>query len=580
MPRPQNHLLEVEATFINIRADENVLDVRLPVWRPGRYLILDLANGVQDFSASATGGAGLQWQKIDKSTWRVQTKGARSLTVRYRIYANEFDKKTRGLDMDHAFVSGESVFMYTDRHRPLPVELTVVPYATWHVTTGLDDVPGRPNTFAAPSYDHLIDCPLEIGTQQDVEFTAEGVRHVISLSGQGNWNADTLIRDISKIIAANKKFWGRLPYHKYVFLFHCLPYNGGGVEHVNSTILGVRGYGFQNPSSYAQILGLISHEFFHTWNVKQLRPRSLQPYDLQRENYSNELWIAEGTTSYYGGMMLIQAGLRTGPGYFLEYLPGAITDERSRPGNTEMSLTESSFDAWIKYWRGNENSFNAETDFYNKGSLVSLLLDLEIRHRSNNQRNLGTMLRLMFERFPLSGPGYTVDDFQHTAEECAGGSLSDFFERYVHGKSPLPWEGSLLYAGLELTPKDTSVKISLGMTMQQGSDEKVKIMRVVTDSPAEDAGLEVGDEIIAFNGVRVTLASMNERIGEMREGTQGRVTFFRDDVLKETTVTARRFGAPQYTIRKISQPSELQKSIYESWLYAPWNAPGAGTGQK
>ncbi|MGE5314618.1 MAG: M61 family metallopeptidase [Acidobacteriota bacterium] len=569
MPKPANHLLEVEATFKNIPSSENVLDVLLPVWRPGRYLVLDLANGVQNFSAADEHGAPLPWKKSTKSSWRVETRGARALTVRYSVYANDFDMKTRGLDIDHAFVSGESVFMYTDRHRRLPIELTVRPFPSWHVTTGLDEVQGRPDTFTAPSYDYFIDCPLEIGTQHDYEFTAEGKRHTISLSGRGNWNADTLIRDVSKIVSANKQFWGRLPYEKFVFFIHCLPFNGGGVEHLNSTIIGARSYGFRDPGQYGQLLSLISHEFFHTWNVKQVRPRGLHPYDFQRENYSRELWIAEGTTSYYGPMMLVKAGLRQGSMY-MTILPGYINEERSRPGNAVLSLSDASYDAWIKYWKGNENAFNAESDYYGKGAMASLLLDLEIRHRSGNKKSLDDVMRLMFERFPLSGAGYTVDDFRQTAEECAGGSLKDFFARAIDGTAPLPWDETLLYAGLSVRKSPEPAKRSIGMTLQQTPDNRVKVSRVVSDSPAEDAGLQPGDEVVALNSARMPATEINDRIGEMKDGDQARIAFFRDGILREAVVTARSFGNPVFTVQKTENPSSLQRSIYERWLGVPW----------
>ncbi len=572
MPKPANHLFEVEALFTNIAEGTGVLDVLLPVWRPGRYLILDFADGVQNFSAFTADGQPLRWHKANKSAWRIETHGALSVTVRYKVFANEFNKKTRGLDIDHAFVSGESVFMYTDANRSFPNELTVLPFGPWHVTTGLDDA-GRQNAFVAPTYDHLIDCPLEIGTQQDIAFTVKGKRHVISLSGRGNWNADTLVRDFTKLIEANYRFWGTLPYEKYVFLFHCLPSNGGGVEHINSAVMGVRSWGFQNPSTYQQFLSLVSHEYFHTWNVKQLRPHGLHPYDLQHENYSNELWIAEGTTSYYGQMMLVSAGFRAGRST-LDMAAAYAYDERSRPGNTVLSLSDASYDAWIKYWHANENSYNAESDYYGKGSMVSLLLDLELRQRSHNTSSLDRLMRLMFTRFPLSGSGYSLADFQHAAEECAGGSMEDFFSLYVRGTAPLPWEATLLYAGVDIKPKDAPLKPSFGWTTQ-AAGEKLKVMRVITDSPAEEAGLETGDEIAALNGIRVHPADIEERLGELKDGTRVRITFFRDDMLRETTVTARKFGSPQYTAQQIQSPTPLQTAIFESWLSTPWHVQQA-----
>jgi predicted metalloprotease with PDZ domain len=567
MPQPSNHLFEIEAVFNTLEEGKGVLDVLLPVWRPGRYLILDLADGVQNFSACDADGRPLRWYKINKSAWRIETKTARSVTIRYKVFANEFDKKTRGLDTDHGFVSGESVFMYTDAHRPYPVELMVLPFDTWHVTTGMAEVPGKPNTFTAPTYDYLIDCPLEIGTQQDIDFVVEGKRHVISISGIGTWNADTLVRDFSKIIESNYRFWGDLPYEKYVFLMHSLPTGGGGVEHINSTILGVRSLCFQNPTAYQQFLSLVAHEYFHTWNVKRLRPRALASCDLQHENYSHELWIAEGTTSYYSPLMLMRAGFRS-PQSEVDLVPTLVVEERSRPGNAVLSLSDASFDAWIKYWHANENAYNAESDYYGKGAMVSLLLDLEIRARSKNAKSLDDVMRMMYRRFPLEAGGYTIADFQHAVEECAGQSMEDFFSLYVRGTTPLPWETTLLAAGIEIKPKDAPMKPSLGFITQAAAD-KPKIVRVLTGSPAEDAGLEAGDEIVALDSIRVRPSDIDERLAALKNGTNVRITYFRNDLLRETTVTARYFGPPQYRAQQVAAPTPLQKSIFDSWLQTP-----------
>jgi predicted metalloprotease with PDZ domain len=569
MPKPANHLFDVEATFYNIEEGKSVLDVLLPVWRPGRYLILDLADGVQNFSASDSANRELHWQKVTKSNWRIESKGAHEVTIRYRVYAGEFEKKTRGLDIDHGFVSGESVFMYTDTHRFLPCELMVLPFGNWHVTTGLNDVPGKVNAFMAPTYDYLIDCPLEIGTQQEVEFMVEGKRHIISMSGRGNLVSDTVVRDISKIVAANYRFWGALPYEKYVFLFHCLPTAGGGVEHINSTIIGVRPKSFSDAAAYQQFLGLVSHEFFHTWNVKQFRPHGLQPYDLQHENYSHELWIAEGATSYYAPLMLVRAGIRPGKSVY-DMLPSYPFEDRSRPGNAVLSVSDASFDAWIKYWHQNENSYNAESDYYSKGAHVSLLLDLEIRNRSKNAASLDDVMRLLFQQFPVDGSGYTLNDFQRLAEQCTGVSLEDFFKSYIRGTAPLPWEATLLTAGLELKPREAPMKPSWGFTTQTVV-ERTKIVRVLTDSPAEDAGLEPGDEIVAINGVRMRPTELEGYLGDLKEGTSTSITYFRNDLLRETTIVARLVGPPQYAITQIQSPSVLQKTIFSSWLSMPWD---------
>ncbi|HTK80802.1 MAG TPA: PDZ domain-containing protein, partial [Bacteroidota bacterium] len=418
-------------------------------------------------------------------------------------------------------------------------------------------------------YDYFVDCPLEIGTQHDFEFMVDNVPHVLSIFGEGNWNADTLVRDITKIVRTEKEFWGEFPYKRYVFLVHCTPSSGGGTEHINSTAMGTRPFVFKNPESYRGFLGLVSHEYFHTWNVKQLRPKGIHPYDYTRENYSKELWIAEGTTSYYDDLLLVPAGFKTAEKY-LEDVAASIQGDRQRPGNSVQSLAEASFDAWVKYWRGTEQSYNSESDYYGKGANVSLLLDLEIRKLSSNQKSLDDVLRTMYKQFPLSGSGYTLDDVQYTAEKIAGNSLQGFFEKYVYATDPLPWDEELSHAGLQVVPKDTAAKPWTGLTTSDAG-EKTRVTRVAAGSPAYAAGMDAGDEILAMNGFRVRTNDLNDRIGATTIGEKVSFTFFRNDRVREISVIVGTNPVPNYKIVKVGNPTALQKQIYEGWLRASWD---------
>src|SRR6185369_12008119 len=279
MSQPATHLLEVEVRFTNLPSTDQSLDLLLPVWRTGRYFVMDFASGIQEFSATDGGGSALKWKKTGKSTWHIETHGATALTAKYKVYANEFNLRTRGLNDKHAFVDGCAVFMYVEQYRNLPLSIDVHPYGDWHVTTGLDEAKESRKgvaAFIAPNYDYFIDCPMEIGTHKDFPFTIDGTPHILSIYGDGNWNADTLIRDITKIVKTEKEFWkSDFPYKKYLFMFECTPSSGGGTEHINSAAMGVRPFAFKNADSYKSFLGLVTHEYFHTWNVKQLRPKAL-----------------------------------------------------------------------------------------------------------------------------------------------------------------------------------------------------------------------------------------------------------------------------------------------------------------
>jgi predicted metalloprotease with PDZ domain len=565
MSQPSTHLLEVEVRCENIRGGAETIDFILPVWRPGRYVVLDFAGGIQSFSASDGDDKPLSWSKTDKATWRVTAGKANAVTIRYKVYANEFNMRTRGLNDEHAFVDGSAVFMYAERFRALPLQLTVQPFGSWHVTTGLE---GSGKEFAAPNYDYFVDCPLEIGNQKDFPFTVEGVPHLLSIYGEGNWNPDTLTHDIVRIVTAQKNFWGQFPYKRYVFLLHCTNSGGGGTEHINSTIMGFRPYGFKNPDSYRGFLGLVSHEFFHTWNVKQLRPKGIHPYDFTKENYTQELWIAEGTTSYFDQLILVRTGFTQADKY-LEQIAGGVQGDRQRPGNAAQSVADASFDAWVKYWKGGEQSNNFESDYYDKGSMASLLLDLDIRQRTQNARSLDDVMRAMYNRYPLSGPGYTLADFQKASEEAAGESLKKFFDDYVYGTAPLPWEEYLLRAGLLLAPKDSVQKTWLGVGTSDVGD-KTRVTRVTAGSPGYAAGLDIGDEILALDGSRVRTGDLNDRVGERKPGDKVTLTVFHNDRLKEVRVTLASSPVPAYKLTKIPAPTSMQKSIYESWLKTGW----------
>ena len=566
MSQPWTHLFEVEVSYSGLPRSGETFDLLLPVWRSGRYVVFDFAGDVQEFSAQDGKGSPLGWEKTDKMSWRIRKGSSTTVTATYKVYANEVNQRTKEMNDQGAFLDGSAVFMYADKYRGLPLTLTVTPYRDWHVTTGLENAKGAKNTLTSPTYDYLIDCPLFVGNQLDVEFEAGGKPHVLSVLGEGNYDTKIMVKDITKLVEANKELWGSLPYQRYVFMLHVSPRHGGGTEHINSTAMGTRPWGFTNTNSYNGFLGLVSHEYFHTWNVKQIRPKGISPYDWTKENYTKELWVSEGTTSYYTSRMMMRAGLST-PARYVDQLPGQIQGDRQKPGNKLQSATESSFDAWIKYWKQNEQAFNAETDYYDRGSDISLFLDLEIRNRSNNKASLDNVMKAMYERFPWNGTGFTVDDFRKVCDEFAGSSLKQFFDDHVYGTKPLEWEKVLLYAGLEAKSK-TEQKAWFGAFIG-GEPPRIR-WQVAAGSPAYIAGLDLNDEIIALNGYRVSANDFNTRIGEMKAGDVVKLTVMRSDQLREFNVTLVNNPVPGYTVTKVSDPTDLQKAIYESWVMTKW----------
>ncbi len=568
MPKPINHLFEVEITIPHSGySKDDYVDFKLPVWRSGRYVVFNFASGVQEFSAAGTNGSELKWFKVDKSTWRVVTTGAGGVTVKYKVFANEFSDRTKGLDNEHAFIDASAVFMYTEHFRTYPLELKVIPYGNWHVTTGLDYADGKENTLSAPSYDYLADCPIEIGNQKDFNFTVEGKRHTLSIEGEGNYNADTLIKDLTKIVEVNIEFWGELPYDHFDFIFQLTAGDYGGTEHWNSFVIDAPPNVFESKNRYAGFLSTCSHEFFHTWNVKRLRPHGICPYDFTKENYTEELWIAEGTTSYYQQLMLLKAGY----GYdtnFIKDLENNIDNDENRPGNKIQTLAESSFDAWVKFWVNTPNKWIAESDYYSKGANVSVLLDLEIRNHSGNEHSLDDVMRAMYERFPIKNGGYVNSDFIKVSEEYAGESLTSFFDSYLYGLAPIDWDKYLSYAGLKLIITKTP-HISIGVSGYD-MNGNMMISYVQPGSPAEDAGLESGDAIDSLNGVKVNSSTISGRMKDLKEGDNVRISFIKNGSEKNVSLSVKNIPIIDYRIEKVDNPTELQKTIYESWLNRKW----------
>lgn len=572
MSQPHTHLFEVKITFTNLDKADTQLDLILPVWRSGRYVIFDFAGGVQEFAAfrgeAAESNNRLAWSKVDKSTWRVQTAGSSTVSVSYKVYANEFNQRTRGLNDQHGFANGSALFMYAEKYRKLPLTLQVLPYGDWHVSTGLDPVKDQAHRFHAPDYDYLVDCPLEIGNQKNFEFEVQGKKHYLSIAGPGNWESEKLLARLKKVVQTCHDFWGETPYAHYTFLVHSKPSGGGGTEHINSTIMGINSFAFSKDAGYEGFTGLAMHEFFHTWNVKQLRPAGIHPFDYTRENYTPSLWISEGTTDYYTMMLMRRADYHS-PAKMLTLLAEMMRNDRRQPGRKMQSVEESSFDAWTKFWKNSQDAQNREVDYYEKGSSVSLLLDLEIRHRTENRASLDDVMRAMYKRYPLSGSGFMPEDFEKVVAEIGGGSYREFFDNYVRGTAELDFAKHLGYAGLSVKETMPTTGVALGVSTRE-QNSAAYVQTLFAGSPAYDAGLSNGDEIVALDGFRVRANQLEARLADYKPGDKIKLTLFREEQLREIEVTLRPSQTPEVAVQLVEKPTDLQKKIYASWMFAPW----------
>jgi len=374
--------------------------------------------------------------------------------------------------------------------------------------------------------------------------------------------------------------FGGLPYDRYVFIVHLTDARGGGLEHRNSVAMIVDRWTFQPRKSYERYLGLTAHEFFHVWNVKRLRAAPLGPFDYSRENYTRQLWAMEGVTDYYTDLLLLRAGLIS-PERYLELLAEKILALQSQPGRAIQSLEQSSFDAWIKLYRPDENTPNSAISYYLKGGLVALLLDLEIRQRTADARSLDDVLRALYERYPIDGPGIPEDGgYRAAVEQVAGGeSFVEFFERYVAGTDELDYAGALGYAGLRLdwhherAPEHGQPPLGLGLRLKTEGG-RTKVGHVLADGPAYAAGVYAGDELVALDGFRVDEERLKARMAERRPGDTVTLSLFRRDELLHIPVVPAAAPPDKLAIVQREDAGAEQRRIYEGWIGA-WDAPGS-----
>ncbi|HMP42093.1 MAG TPA: PDZ domain-containing protein [Roseiflexaceae bacterium] len=564
MPQPHSHLFHV---VIELEHSGNTpLDVALPVWTPGSYLVRDYARHVQQFSAAA-GTTPLPWEKLDKTTWRITTGTATRITIRYLVYAFELSVRTSHLDATHGYFNPATLCMYLPGRTAETHHVRIETPADWHVTTGLAQVG---EWFVADDYDHLVDSPFECGTHRLFHFQVDGIPHEIAIWGHGNEDTDRIVSDTRRIVETTRDMFGGLPYTRYVFIIHLTDGGYGGLEHRNSVTNIFDRWGFRPEHAYERFLGLTSHEFYHVWNVKRIRPAPLGPFDYRGENYTRELWVMEGVTSYYDDLILLRAGLITAERY-RAILADNILKLQAQPGRQLQSLAQSSFDTWIKFYRPDENSDNSSISYYLKGGLVALLLDLEIRSRTAGARSLDDVMRAMLHRYPAEGPGFAEGHgFRDIVEATVGevdeqvADFGDFFAGYVGGTAELDYAGALAYVGI--VPQWSGGGTAWHGMRLKSEHGKLKVALVRADGPAYQAGIYAGDELVALDGIRIDEARLAARIGERKPADRVRLTLFRRDDLLDVELTLAEAPADRLDLVVGDDASDQQRALYAGWL--------------
>ena len=570
-PEAANHYANIQLTVTGVTKSD--VELMMPVWTPGSYLVREYARHIDNLKAMSGNGKELRIEKVRKNRWKVSTEGEDTVVVSYRLYCREMSVRTNWVEEDFAILNGAPTFMTLvgglERQHIVQAELT----NKWKQSVSpLPKVDGATNTYVAANFDELVDSPLLLGNPQTASFTVGGKPHwLVNQNGDKYWDVDKAAKDVEKIVAAHHKMWGNVPYPRYVF-FNMIVESGGGLEHDNSTVLMTSRWRFRVEKDYKRWLNLVSHEFFHTWNVRRLRPRGLRKYNYERENYTDSLWIAEGITSYYESLALIRCGLLKQSEY-LDGLSSDIDGVEKSPGKNVQSLSESSRDAWIKFYRPDENSRNTRVSYYGKGAVAAFLLDAEIRRATENKKSLDDVMRMMFKRHEKDG--YLAEDFRAAVAEVAGKELTDWFRTHIDTPSPMEYEPALDWYGLTFgeqkkddDKKDAEKKKDDKKPWTGFSAGGSSISRVESGSPAAKAGLNVGDEVIAINGYRVDAGSVASRLKQYKVGDVVNVlTSRRQQIIeRKLTLTEQPKG---FKLKLVKKPSDSQAENLRVWLGLP-----------
>lgn len=559
MSAPNSHYFEVEMNVSNLKEKE--LIIKMPVWAPGSYLIREFAKSVNLVTAVDGDGNELEVTKINKNTWSIPTKKINNVKISYEVYAFELSVRTSFLDDSHGYVNGTSMFMYVQDQTNIAGELQIIPHANFKtISTALTRKSG--NTFSYSNYDELVDSPIEIGNQDVFTFDAAGVKHTVAMYGKGNYEIPVLQRDMAKIIEAETKVFGQNPNKEYLFIIHNITVPSGGLEHKSSTTLEVNRWTYQGDA-YLGFLSLVAHEYFHLWNVKRMRPKSLGPFDYDNENYTDLLWVMEGFTSYYDELILRRAGFYSQEEYSAKII-GTVNYVEGQPGNKVQPVAHSSFDAWIKAYRHNENSVNTTISYYSKGQLLAAMLDLYIINKFNAEKCLDHfMQKLWADFYGKDGSGFTSDEFQKCLEEFIGEDMNWFFAAHVYGTETINYAKFFTGVGLKQIKTREQEKAYLGV---RASDQggRLIVTTVFKGSAAEEQGISVNDEIIAVNGYRVNSSSFNEMLSSVQIGDKVDFIISRDDIIKSYTITLGIQGTERY---KYDQShTDQSKKNYDYWL--------------
>lgn len=566
MENPTNHYFQVDFYLKDFKSKE--IEVKLPVWAPGSYLVREFPKNTNQVRAYDEKGKELKVTKTTKNAWIINRENAKEVKVSYDVYAFELTVRTSFLDNTHGFVSGTGVFMYTEETRNKSGKLKVIPHASFSkISTPLPQIgesvvgDSGAKEYSFSDYDNLVDSPIEIGNQEEFTFTAASVPHTVAIYGWGNYDVEKLKVDMTKVVEAATAVFGQNPNKNYTFIIHNVSDGEGGLEHTNSTTLSVNRYTYQG-SDYVGFLSLVAHEYFHLWNVKRLRAFELGPFNYDQETYTSLLWVMEGFTSYYEKLILLRAGFYD-KNQYLNKLLSTINYVEGTPGVRVQSLAHSSFDAWIKAYRPNENSSNTTTSYYSKGGIIAALFDAMIIDKYDGKKCLDHFLQELYSKYFVKlKRGFTEKEFQQEISTFLGKDMTPFFDDYIYGTKVPHYDSIFSKVGLNVQYVGKT-EFSSGATVYQ-SGGVLRVNSVRSGSAAEIAGLSPNDEIIGCNGIRMNKGDFDSLMNQLDGEDTIDLLISRDDVLMDIQFTISSYERPAYNF--IPTKDDRGIKLRDYWL--------------
>lgn len=557
-----SHFLDISITITGNTPQE--LYLQLPAWRPGRYELQNFAQKLRQVTATANGET-INILKVTKDRWVVQADGVETITINYSFYARQMDAGGSWLDEQMLYVNPINCLMAVEGREHEPCEVSIAIPENWQIACGLPEI--RKHTLQATNYDELVDSPfIASGSLQHASYTLAGTAFHIWIQGDCKPDWPKIIHDFEAFTKAQIEVFGDFPVAEYHYLNLILPYRTyHGVEHSHSTVITLGpGELLMSPALYKEFIGVSSHELFHTWNIKKIRPKEMLPYNLAQENYFKTGYVAEGITTYYGDYMLARADVFTAQQYFDE-LNTTLQRYFADYSRHNMSVADSSFDLWLDGYK--PGIPDRKVSIYIKGALTVLLLDLQLRRATSNQASMDTVMRELWERFGKQSIGYTEQDYTGLIDELAGQSFKLYFDQYINGTAPIEpaLDEALHYVGCTLKQHENTLLYESRFGFKIATEQTIKVTAIAPASPAFDT-LSVDDELVALNGRKLE-QNMQHLLQQHHPSETITLTLFREKQLRQVILkpTAHTYY-PKYTIEKRPDATAAEKANYKAWL--------------